>query len=205
MNILVVDDTKNIRTLLKKCLETEGHAVVPADNGRTALELLQAQDFDLVFLDVKMPEFSGTEMLREARRRGIRTPVVMITAYATVRNAVECTNLGAVAYLQKPFTAEKVKAVLKEFQAGTPQSGQADGGGRDGGLSATDGRLPPVLSRARAEMEETRFAEAERTLKSALPEHSLAPELYRLLSEVCEKQGKTAESEKYRKISGALQ
>lgn len=193
MNILVVDDTKNIRALLKKCLETEGHSVVSADNGRDALKLLREQAFDLAFLDIKMPEFSGTEVLREARGLGIGTPVVIITAYATVKNAVECTNLGAVAYLQKPFTAEKVKTVLREFRPEAQPRGQADGGG-----------LEPVLSRAKRELEEARFAQAERILKAALPEHSLAPELYRLLSEACEKQGKNTEAEQYGKIDGAL-
>lgn len=113
---IVVDDTKNIRNLLTTCLEINGYEVVTATNGVDAIELFNKNEFDLAFLDIKMPEVSGTEVLRRIRSEGINTPVVIMTAYATVKNAVECTKLGAVAYLQKPFTADKVKSTLKELQ-----------------------------------------------------------------------------------------
>lgn len=112
--VLIVDDAKNIRTLLTTCLEIEGYEVHAASDGRQALDLFEAQNFDLAFLDIKMPLISGTEVLKTIRKQGIFTPVIIITAFATVKNAVECTKLGAVAYLQKPFTADKVRAVLKE-------------------------------------------------------------------------------------------
>lgn len=113
---LVVDDTKNIRNLLTTCLELYGFEVTSASNGEEALTLFNTDTFDLAFLDIKMPVFSGTEVLRRIRAMGINTPVVIMTAFATVRNAVECTKLGAVAYLQKPFTADKVKTVLDELK-----------------------------------------------------------------------------------------
>ena len=112
---LIVDDTKNIRNLLTTCLELNGYEVQSATNGKDALSLLSKKAFDLVFLDIKMPEISGTEVLRRIRTIGVITPVVIMTAFATVKNAVECTKMGAVAYLQKPFTADKVKAVLEEL------------------------------------------------------------------------------------------
>jgi len=115
MRILVADDTKNIRLLLKNCLEIESHEVQIAADGLQALELLKSEKFDLVFLDIKMPEISGTEVLKRIREQGIDTPVIIITAFATVKNAVECTKMGAVSYLQKPFTADKVRLVLKEI------------------------------------------------------------------------------------------
>jgi len=112
--VLVTDDTKNIRTLLTTCLEIEGYEVQTASDGKQALDLFKGQHFDLAFLDIKMPLISGTEVLKTIRKQGIFTPVIIITAFATVKNAVECTKLGAVAYLQKPFTADKVRAVLRE-------------------------------------------------------------------------------------------
>jgi two-component system, OmpR family, response regulator len=115
--ILVVDDTKNIRTLLTTCLELNGYEVTTASNGAEALKLLEPDKFDLAFLDIKLPEMSGTEVLRRIRSMNIDIPVVIMTAYATVKNAVECTKLGAVAYLQKPFTADKVKQVLQDIEA----------------------------------------------------------------------------------------
>jgi len=110
--ILVVDDTKNIRLMLSKCLELEGYEVKTAIDGKEALELIASLSFDLIFLDIKLPEIRGTEVLKRIREMGVGTPVIIITAYATIKNAIECTNMGAVAYLQKPFTAEKIKSVL---------------------------------------------------------------------------------------------
>ncbi len=114
--VLVVDDTKNIRMILTKCLELEGYSVMTAIDGRQALEMLTSQPFDLAFIDIKLPEIRGTEVLKRIRELGIKTPVIIITAYATVKNAVDCTNMGAVAYVQKPFSAEKIKSVLKELE-----------------------------------------------------------------------------------------
>jgi DNA-binding response OmpR family regulator len=117
MKVLVVDDTKNIRMLLTTCLELCGYEVVTANDGLDALDIIQNNNLDLIFLDIKLPEISGTEVLRRIRAIGIITPVVIMTAFATVKNAIECTKLGAVAYLQKPFTADKVKNVITELNS----------------------------------------------------------------------------------------
>ena len=113
--VLIVDDTKNIRMILTKCLELEGYEVMSASDGKQALQLFMTHNFHLAFLDIKLPEIRGTEVLKRIRELGIKTPVIIITAYATVKNAVDCTNLGAVAYVQKPFSADKIRSVLKEF------------------------------------------------------------------------------------------
>ncbi|CAM2901355.1 response regulator [Hathewaya histolytica] len=112
--ILVVDDTKNIRTLLKTCLELNGYEVYTTASSEDALTILRGTQIDLAFLDIKMPKVSGTELLRKMRNLGISTPVIIMTAFATIKNAVDCTKLGAVAYIQKPFTANKVKTILDE-------------------------------------------------------------------------------------------
>ncbi len=111
---LVVDDTKNIRNLLTTCLELNNFDVVTASNGEDALRIVLSESFDLIFLDIKMPEISGTKVLKGIRDASINTPVIIMTAFATVKNAVDCTKLGAIAYLQKPFTIEKVNSVLSE-------------------------------------------------------------------------------------------
>jgi DNA-binding NtrC family response regulator len=113
--VLVVDDTKNIRMILTKCLELEGYEVMSASDGKQALEMFSTYNFDLAFLDIKLPEIRGTEVLKRIRELGIHTPVIIITAYATVKNAVDCTNLGAVAYVQKPFSADKIRSILKDL------------------------------------------------------------------------------------------
>lgn len=114
--VLIVDDTKNIRLLLTTCLELQGYEVKCAIDGEEAIHILEGEKIDLAFIDIKMPEISGTEVLRRIRKSGIETPVIIMTAFATVKNAVDCTKLGAVAYLQKPFTMEKIKGVIKEIE-----------------------------------------------------------------------------------------
>lgn len=112
---LIIDDTKNIRLMLKKCLELEGYQTELASNGLEGLDFLEKQPFHLIFLDIKLPEVSGTEVLRRIRRKGILTPVIIMTAFPTVKNAVDCTQLGAITYLQKPFTAQRLHHILSEL------------------------------------------------------------------------------------------
>ena len=118
--VLVIDDTKNIRLLLTKTLEVNGYQVTSATNGREGLDLLLTGKFDLAFLDIKLPELSGTEVLRQARAAGVQTPVIIITAYPTVKNAVECTQMGAITYMQKPFTSARLHSVLQQLHLETP-------------------------------------------------------------------------------------
>jgi len=109
---LGVDDTKNIRKLLKTSLELNEYIVTEALNGLEALEILSREPFDLIFLDIKMPTLSGTEVLKRIREDGIFSTVIIMTAFPTVKNAVDCTKLGAVEYLLKPFTTDKINSLI---------------------------------------------------------------------------------------------
>ncbi len=188
-SVLVIDDTKNIRMLLRECLECDGYDVTTASGGTEALGFLSHTEFDLIFLDVRMPEVSGTEVLRQMRQMGVSTPVVMITAFGTVKNAVECTQLGAVAYLQKPFTENRIRQVLEEVLDSRPERKN----GND------------TLAQAQREIRSGRFAEAERMLKNSLPSYFMEPLVYSLLAEAYYGLGQTEEAEKCRGISLSLQ
>ena len=188
IHVLVVDDTKNVRLLLTQCLEFEGYTVTTAGNGTEALEILSHQSFDLIFLDVRMPELSGTEVLRQMRKMGVHSPVVMITAFGTVKNAVECTQLGAVAYLQKPFTENKVKQVLEEVLHFKPERSNLDN----------------ILSLAEEQIKSSRFADAELLLKNSLSAFFLEPRIYLLLSEAYSGLGETEEAEKCQQLALTL-
>lgn len=111
----VADDTKNIRKLLKTTLELNGYLVEEASSGIEALQILSNDSFDLIFLDIKMPGLSGTEVLKRLREDGIFSTVVIMTAFPTVKNAVDCTKLGAVEYLLKPFTTDKITILLNRL------------------------------------------------------------------------------------------
>jgi DNA-binding NtrC family response regulator len=189
VKVLVVDDTKNIRVLLTKCLELEGYTVSTANDGTAALDTISKKRFDLIFLDVRMPEISGTEVLRRIREMGVSTPVVMITAFGTVKNAVDCTQLGAVAYLQKPFTENKIKQVLEEVFHFKPEKGN----------------LENILTRAEELLKNDRFSGAERLLKNTLSTYNMEPKVYFLLSKAYEGLDKTGEAAKCLEISALLQ
>ncbi|MEP0841173.1 MAG: sigma-54-dependent Fis family transcriptional regulator [Phycisphaerae bacterium] len=100
--ILVVDDKENMLKLFAKILGDDCELTTAAEGGR-ALSLVEAQDFDVVVTDLKMPGADGLEVLKAVKRRQPDTEVVMMTAYATVNDAVEAMKQGAYDYLQKPF------------------------------------------------------------------------------------------------------
>ncbi len=172
--VLVVDDTKNIRIILAKCLELEGYEVTAASDGKQAMELLETDNFDLVFLDIKLPIIRGTEVLKRIREQGIRTPVIIITAYATVRNAVECTGMGAVAYVQKPFSAEKIKTVLKEIENKPVYS------------ERTFGSVKKLMEFAEMSLESGSYDDALELARKALSIELNDPEIYLLISRAYE-------------------
>jgi DNA-binding NtrC family response regulator len=111
---LIVDDTKNIRILLSHCLNDSGFTVHCASNGIEALELIATIDFDIAFIDIKMPTMSGTALLEQIIKYGHSFHIVIMTAFATIKNAVTTTKLGAKAYLQKPFTANTIHKIIDE-------------------------------------------------------------------------------------------
>jgi DNA-binding NtrC family response regulator len=115
--ILIADDTKNIRNLLVLGMKSKGYKVDEAEDGEEALQKINNNEYDLIFLDIKMPKISGTKILKAMRNKNNHTDVVIMTAYGTVKNAVECTKLGTVAYIQKPFTFERLENTLKNMES----------------------------------------------------------------------------------------
>jgi two-component system, OmpR family, response regulator len=184
--ILVVDDTKNIRTLLTTCLELNGNEVITASTGLEALELFESEKFDLAFLDIKLPEISGTEVLRRVRTIGINVPVVIMTAYATVKNAVECTKLGAVAYLQKPFTADKVKQVLNELSSFKSDEGD---------------EIENNIEKCKSLIDSGELDQAFNLLKKTLSLDPSSKDVYYLIGKIHELKGNYAEAKRFYNIS----
>jgi len=101
--ILVVDDEKNYLVVLEALLRGEGYDVRTADNGQAALRLADEDEPDLVITDMKMPRMSGIELIQALRVDHPDLPVIVMTAYGTVENAVEAMKLGATDYIIKPF------------------------------------------------------------------------------------------------------
>jgi DNA-binding NtrC family response regulator len=110
--ILVVDDKPSMRKMLKEALEAQGHECRAASGGAEALMLLKKDACDLLLSDLRMPEISGLELLREVKEADSATAVVLMTAYGSVETAVEAMRLGAADFLPKPFSLEHLKVVV---------------------------------------------------------------------------------------------
>ncbi|MBI2908944.1 MAG: sigma 54-interacting transcriptional regulator [Chloroflexi bacterium] len=110
--LLVVDDNETNRDLLSRQLQKEGHRVLLAENGRRALDLLNTEDFDLVLLDILMPEMNGYQVLQriKADKDWDHLPVIMLSALDDMDSVVRCIELGADDYLTKPFNPVLLRA-----------------------------------------------------------------------------------------------
>jgi two-component system response regulator PilR (NtrC family) len=111
--ILVVDDERSMRELLAIVLRREGYEVMLAENGRTAVAALEREPVDLVISDIKMPDMSGVDVLRAAKRIDQDVLGIMITAFASTDTAVEALRMGAYDYLSKPFDVDELKIVVR--------------------------------------------------------------------------------------------
>ena len=112
--ILVVDDDAVIREGLRRILGQEGYLVETQPNGRAAMDMLQQSSFELLITDLKMPGMSGLEVLQAVRVLQPEMPVILITGYAAVDNAVEVMKNGAADYLAKPFVNEELVAKVRK-------------------------------------------------------------------------------------------
>jgi len=112
-SVLIIDDEAEIRESLQTLLELEGFAVATAGSGEDGLALIGEQVFDLILLDLALPGRDGLEVLAEIRSHDTRLPVIMITAYGTVENAVRAIQEGATNFVQKPWDNEKLMADVR--------------------------------------------------------------------------------------------
>ena len=119
-NILVVDDELGIRDLLSEILNDEGHQVDLAENAAQARAARLLARPDLVLLDIWMPDTDGVTLLKEWSSSGLLTmPVIMMSGHATIDTAVEATKIGAMAFLEKPITLQKLLKAVEQGLART--------------------------------------------------------------------------------------
>lgn len=114
LRILVIDDEPGIRRTLALCLEGDGHSVVTAGSADEAKKEVSSRDFDIAFLDLRLDETSGLDLIPTLLEHIPDLGIVVITAYATVETAVDAMKLGAVDYLPKPFEPAQVRLVARK-------------------------------------------------------------------------------------------
>ncbi len=121
--ILIVDDDPGQRSLLDSFLRSQGFETVLADSGERALEILRGNNFNLMISDVRMPGVSGLETLRRARQEHAVLPVLLVTAYADIREAVGAMRDGALNYLAKPIDLDELLATVRQATGSNPETG----------------------------------------------------------------------------------
>src|SRR5882672_8509121 len=107
-NLLIVDDDTNTLASLARAFRLAGHEATVCDNPNRALEILRTEKFDLIFSDVVMPGKDGLSLLADINAAGVQTPVVMMSGQAHIEMAVRATRLGAIDFLEKPISTEKL-------------------------------------------------------------------------------------------------
>jgi DNA-binding response OmpR family regulator len=113
MHVLIVEDERKIATYIKRGLEEQGYAVDLAFTGREALDWVETVAFDLIVLDILLPELDGISVCRTLRKRGLRMPILMLTARDAVDDRVAGLDAGADDYLVKPFALKELLARLR--------------------------------------------------------------------------------------------
>ncbi|MBL9186135.1 MAG: response regulator transcription factor [Opitutaceae bacterium] len=144
--ILLAEDDANIRLGLVATLESDGYAVTAAGDGAQALKLFPQEKFDLVLLDVMMPKASGYDVCRELRARGVRTPVLFLTAKGEEIDKVVGLKLGADDYVTKPFGVHELLARVEALLRRSRGSGERKAP-----------ELPPTFRLGAAEIDRRKF------------------------------------------------
>lgn len=111
--ILVIDDQKSIRNTLKDILEYESHEVILAENGPEGLEQFEARKFDVVLLDIKMPEMDGMEVLEKMMQTAPDIPVIMISGHGNIDTAVDAIKKGAYDFIEKPLDLNRLLVTIR--------------------------------------------------------------------------------------------
>ncbi len=114
-SILIIDDEANLRRSLALILQKAGYAVTSASSGQEAIQYLQSGAYDMAFLDLKMPDKSGLELLPEIRKIYPEMPVLILTAHATLESAIEAVRKGARDYLIKPIDPQTILLRVEEI------------------------------------------------------------------------------------------
>jgi two-component system copper resistance phosphate regulon response regulator CusR len=126
MKILVVEDEPSLNQIIVKRLKIEGYSVDSAENGKEALQYMEAAEYDLLIVDIMMPEMDGLTMVRTLRRNGSKVPVLFLTARDSTEDKVSGLDSGGDDYLVKPFEFSellaRIRALLRRTAANSPIS-----------------------------------------------------------------------------------
>jgi DNA-binding response OmpR family regulator len=182
--ILIVDDEKNIRLTLAQALEPMGYQIDEAINGEEALAKLAKGSYDLMLLDLKMPGIDGIEVLSASRTSHPTLSVIIITAHGSIDSAVEAMKLGAVDFIQKPFSPQEIRDLIRKVLERRELAAE-DAADYDSHVELTKLRIT-----------ERDFAGATELARSAVALEPGRPEAFNLLGALWEIRGEISEAQK---------
>lgn len=113
MKVLIIDDEKSIRRALREILEFEECNVEEAENGKEGLELIQKNEYDLIFCDIKMPVIDGLDVLSRTVKLNVETPIIMISGHGNIETAVQAIKDGAFDFIEKPLDLNRILVTLR--------------------------------------------------------------------------------------------
>lgn len=183
-SVLIVDDEKNIRLTLCQALEVLSVETDTAADGEEALTRLKEKEFGLILLDLRMPGMEGMQVLRRVREIRPDIRVIILTAYGTVESAVEAMKLGAVDFIQKPFSAEEIRALVSRVMDREKLNEQ----------KAAD--YASSIELAKRSIGERHFDAAIEHVRKAVFLDSSRPEAFNLLGALMEIRGDRLEAQK---------
>lgn len=190
--ILVVDDEKNIRTMLKMYLSNEGYDVEIVEDGEKALNITKERNFDLILLDLKMPKLNGMEVLQKLRDNDNKSNVIMMTAYGTVEDAVSAMKLKALDFISKPFSLDKLKEIIKKVLS--------RGNIEENKLNSYD----DYIEYAKLSIISNDIDKAEEILQKAISKNVSSPVTHNLLGVIYEYKGDILHAQKHYRAALAL-
>ena len=189
--ILIADDEKNIRLTISQALGEMGLEIDTAVNGEEALMKLKDSNFDLILLDLLMPGINGMEVLQKLSKERPEVRVIIITAHGTIDSSVEAMKLGAIDFIQKPFTPDEIReTVARVIKLQMPEG-------------KTAGYLK-CLELAKECVYQKHFEAAFEHIKKALLLDSSRPEAFNFLGAMYEKQGNMLEAQKNYRVALSL-
>jgi len=117
--VLIAEDNAINQVIARRMLEKLGAEADIAHNGRQALEMVQQQHYDLILMDVQMPEMDGLEVARQLQHDGLEIPIIALTANATLDSRQECLRAGMVDFLSKPYRLRNLERVVSPYLSGS--------------------------------------------------------------------------------------
>ncbi|MBE9119020.1 response regulator [Lusitaniella coriacea LEGE 07157] len=187
--ILVVDDQKNIRLTIAQALDPLGYEVRTAVNGEEALRYLEAENYDLILTDLQMPGIGGLELLERAVKLYPDIQFLVISAHGTVDNAVEAMKLGAVDFIQKPFTPRELRDAIARVLS------------RRNSETEQESNYESTLDIAKHNASKREFQRAIESVKQAVALDPSRPEAFNFLGELQEVLGEQSEALKNYRVA----